>query len=67
MRRTCYDSVVKELSIDLVTVSSVEAQCAACGHPDWAHVLEDVPQALEKRSLCTECEDWHDFTPLPQD
>jgi hypothetical protein len=59
---------VNTWSADLLTVASVESQCASCGHPEWTHVLEDVPQAIDKRCLCTECDDWHDFsesTPTP--
>jgi len=48
-------------SVDLLTVPSADEECAVCGHPESAHVLEDVPQALEKRSLCAECDDWHEF------
>jgi len=49
----------------LLTVSGAQPECALCGHVERAHVLEDVPQSLEKRGLCAECDDWHDFTPAP--
>jgi hypothetical protein len=60
----CYHAWMNTWSADLLTVSSIESRCASCGHPEWAHVLEDVPRALEKRCLCTECDDWHEFTDL---
>jgi hypothetical protein len=52
-------------SASLMTVPSADLTCVRCGHPERDHVLEDVPQALDKRSLCTECEDWHEFAPSP--
>lgn len=72
---------VNKWSVDLVTVSSGNATCGACGHPEQAHVLEDVPHSLEKPGFCVECEtaeptashpdapvcdSWHEFIPAQQ-
>jgi len=54
---------VSEWSADLLTVSRAERECATCGHAEQAHVLEDIPRAFEKRGLCAECGDWHEFIP----
>ena len=62
-RRTCYDAGVNTWSIDLVTVRTSQDECTACGHAEDSHVLEDVPGSLDKRGLCAECEEWHEFTP----
>jgi hypothetical protein len=55
---------VNTWSVDLLTVPSTATRCAVCGHDEYAHVLEDIPGALEKPCLCTDCDDWHDFTPV---
>ena len=52
---------MSEFSIDLVTVSSVQLRCNACGHEERDHVIEDVPFSLEKQGYCVECDDWHAF------
>jgi hypothetical protein len=53
---------VNTWSVDLLTVPSTDTRCAVCGHDEYAHVLEDIPGALEKPCLCTDCDDWHEFT-----
>jgi hypothetical protein len=62
----CYHEEVNTWSANLITVSSVALLCTVCGHEEPAHVLEDVPQALEKRGFCAECGDWHEFIPPQQ-
>jgi hypothetical protein len=57
---------VNQWSADLVTVRIAREECAHCGHIEEAHVLEDIPGALDKRGLCAECADWHEFTPIQQ-
>ncbi|MGE0135887.1 MAG: hypothetical protein AB7L91_16580 [Dehalococcoidia bacterium] len=42
--------------------------CEACGHAASDHVVQAIEGdgLPEERGYCLECEDWHDFVPLPE-